>query len=224
MRLRSLSSLTAIALAFAGLVAVLGAIARPDPALASTLDSVRTRGHVVCGIIEGTPGFAALDRQGAWAGLDIDFCSSIAGAVFGDRTAVRYKPLTSTNRFQALATGDIDVIARAPTWSLSRDTDLGLRFVAPLFHDGQGFLVRRGYAVASVLELSGASVCAQKGTGAEEALALFFAANQMRYDVAVNDKWPDLVKVFSDGGCTLLFGDISTLALERSASSIRPIT
>lgn len=213
---RSFSPLTAYALALAVFASLMAMFARLDGSRASTLDDVRTRGHVVCGIVEGTPGFAALDKQGAWAGLDIDFCSSLAAAVFGDKSAVRYKALNSTNRFQALATGDIDLIARAPAWSLSRDTDLGLRLAGPLFHDGQGFLVRRGYAVASVLELSGASVCAQKGTGAEEALAVFFAGNQMRYDLAVNDKWPELVKVFGDGGCTLLFGDISSLALERS--------
>ncbi|MFA5951732.1 MAG: amino acid ABC transporter substrate-binding protein [Hyphomicrobium sp.] len=182
----------------------------------TTLDEVRARGHVVCGINDGPPGFAAVDGAGAWAGLDIDFCRAVAAAVLGRKDAVKYRALSAANRFQALAAGEVDLIPRAASWTLSRDVELGLRYAGTLFFDGQGFIVRRGYAVASVLELSGASVCVLQGTSAEENLADFFRSRQMRYQLVVADHWQDIVKAYADGGCTLLTGDLSVLAYERS--------
>lgn len=183
---------------------------------AATLDAVRARGHVVCGVSEGAPGFSDVSSNGTWSGLDIDFCGAVAAAALGRKDAVKYRALTPANRFQALTSGEVDLVARASTWTLSRDTDLGVRHVGTLFHDGQGFLVRRGYAVTSVLELSGATICVMTGTNGEQAVAQYFNARQMQYHLVVGSRWEDAVKTYADGGCTLLTGDISMLAYERS--------
>lgn len=188
----------------------------PAPVQAATLDAVRARGHVVCGVSENAPGFSDVAPNGMWSGLDIDFCGAVAAAVLGRKDAVKYRALTPSNRFQALTAGEVDLVARATTWTLSRDTDLGVRYVGTIFHDGQGFLVRRGYAVTSVLELSGASICVMTGTNGEQAVAQYFNSRQMQYRLVVGSRWEDVVKTYADGGCTLLTGDISMLAYERS--------
>jgi general L-amino acid transport system substrate-binding protein len=186
------------------------------PAGAATLDDVRARGHLVCGVSEESKGFAEVNASGAWTGFDIEFCQAVAAAVLGHKDAVKYRVLTSANRFQALIAGEVDLLPRASSWTLSRDTELGVRFVGTIFHDGQGFLVRRGYAVSSVLELSGASVCVLKGTSAGEGLESYFQARRMRYQLNAAGQWSDAVKAYADGACTLLTGDISVLAVERS--------
>lgn len=183
---------------------------------AATLDAVRARGHVVCGVSEGVPGFSDLASNGTWTGLDVDFCGAVAAAVLGHKDAVKFRALTPANRFPALISGEVDLLARATTWTLSRDTDLGVRYAGTLFHDGQGFLVRRGYAVTSVLELSGSSICVMSGTSAEQAVAEYFRVRQMQFHLVVTNRWEDAVKTYADGGCTLLTGDISMLAYERS--------
>ncbi len=202
-----------------GMVAALGALCvllTASTVRAGTLDTVRARGHVVCGVSEGAPGFSEVGANGAWTGIDVDFCGAVAAAVLGRRDAVKYRSLTPSNKYQALTTGEVDLVTRASTWTLSRDTDLGIRYVDTLFHDGQGFLVRRGYAVASVLELSGATICVMSGTNGEQAVTQYFKARQMQYHLVVGNKWEDVVKSYADGGCTLLTGDISMLAYERS--------
>lgn len=192
------------------------ALAGARPATAATLDDVRTRGHLVCGINDGYPGFAMANSAGQWAGLEIDFCQALAAAIFGRRDAVKFRPLSPSNRIQALIAGEVDLVARAMAWSLSRDLELGVRYAGTLFHDGQAFLVRRGYAVASVLELSGASVCVMQGTSAEEGLSDYFRTRQMRFQIVVAERWQDVVKAYADGACTLLTGDLSVLAVERT--------
>lgn len=182
----------------------------------TTLDEARARGYLICGVSEGTPGFSRVDEGGVWSGLDVDFCSAVAAAAIGSKDAVRFRPLSEADRFQALKAGEIDVLSRATAWTLSRDTELGVKFAGVLFHDGQGFLVRRGHAVTSVLELSGASVCVLGGTSAEQGLLDFFRSRQMRYQLVVGERWADLVKAYVAESCTLLTGDMSTLALERS--------
>lgn len=183
---------------------------------ASTLEQVRERGHVICGISEATPGFATTDKQGALTGLEIDFCAAVSAAIFGRKDAVKYRSLSSAARSSAVAAGEVDLAARHTSWTLSKDTELGLRYAGTLFYDGQGFLVRRGFAVASVLELSGASVCLTTGTPLEKALAAYFGAKQMRYQIVVADRWQDAVAAYADTACTLLTGDVSQLAVERS--------
>jgi general L-amino acid transport system substrate-binding protein len=185
-------------------------------ASSATLEDVRARGHLICGVGDGVAGFSHVDERGVWSGLDVDFCGAVAAAVFGRKDAVKFRPLSAANGFQALRGNEVDLLARATTWTLSRDTELGLRFAGTIFYDGQGFLVRRGQAVASVLELSGASVCVLSGTAAEQGVVDYFRARQMRYQLVVAERWGDLVKAYVAGTCTLLSSDMSVLALERS--------
>jgi general L-amino acid transport system substrate-binding protein len=193
---------------------LLTTLAAPQAA-AATLDDVRTRGHLVCGVSEGMPGFATVSPAGAWTGLDVDFCAAVAAAVLGNKGAVKYRVVSPSNRFQALASGEVDLLPRANGLTLSRDTETGARFVDTLFHDGQGFLVRRGHAVASVLELSGASVCVLNGAGVQ-GLEDFSRARRMRFQRMVAAEWAEAVKSYADGACTVLTGDITVLAAERS--------
>lgn len=183
---------------------------------ATALDAIRARGYVTCGIGEPQPGFSEVNGTGVRSGLDVEFCAALASAMFGSKDAVKYWPLSANDRFKALQAGDVDVLARGATWTLSRDTELGARFTGVLFYDGQGFLTRRGNAVASVLELSGASVCALPGAMGEQGVAEFFGAQRMRYQIVAQDNWDDLVKAYSAGNCTVLTGDVSLLAEARS--------
>lgn len=196
-------------------VALLTTVAAPSAAKAATLDDVRARGHVICGVSEGDRGFAQVSN-GVWSGFDIDVCGAVAAATLGRRDAVKYRVVTPANRFQTLTSGEVDLLPRASARTLSRDTEYGVRYVGTLFHDGQGFLVRRGYAVASVLELSGASVCVMTGASAQEGLETFFRARKMRYQLVPAERWSDAVKAYADGACTLLTGDVTVLAAERS--------
>lgn len=182
---------------------------------AISIDDARTRGYLICGVTEGMPGFASLNASGAWTGLDIEFCGAVATAVLGDKNAVKYRVVTPANRFQALAAGEVDLLPRANGRTLSRDTELGVRFTDTLFHDGQGFLIRRGYAVASVLELSGTSVCVA-GAGATQGVETFFQSRKMRYQLVPSEQWSDALKAYVDGACTVLTGDVTVLAAERS--------
>jgi len=182
----------------------------------STLDTIRARGQLLCGIGEEQPGFSVVEPSGTRSGIDVEFCQALAAAVFGSKDAVKFWPLSANDRFKALQSGDVDVLARGATWTLSRDTELGARFTGVLFYDGQGFLTRRGNAVASVLELSGASVCALPGAMGEQGVANFFGAQRMRYQTVAQDNWDDLVKAYAAGNCTVLTGDISLLAEARS--------
>jgi general L-amino acid transport system substrate-binding protein len=197
------------------LVAAVAFLAAPM-ARAATLDEVRSRGHVVCGVTEDAQGFASVSAEGTWAGFDIDFCGAVAAAVLGKKEAVKYRVVSPSNRIQVLTSGEVDLLPRANGRTLSRDTEHGVRFVDTLFHEGQGFLVRRGYAVASVLELSGASVCVMTATRAEQGLESYFQSRKMRYQLVLSDRWADAAKAYADGACTLLTGDISVLAAERS--------
>ncbi len=182
----------------------------------ATLDAIRARGHLLCGIGEAQAGFSNVGSGGERSGLDAEFCTALAAAVFGSKDAVKFWPLSANDRFKALQAGDVDVLARGATWTLSRDTELGARFTGVLFYDGQGFLTRRGNAVASVLELSGASVCALPGAMGEQAVAAYFTTQRMRYQIVAQDNWGDLVKAYTAGSCTVLTGDVSLLAQVRS--------
>jgi general L-amino acid transport system substrate-binding protein len=201
---------TAVALALA-----VAALVVPQ-ARAAILDDVRARGHLVCGVSEGMPGFASVSADGAWTGLDIDFCAAVATAVLGDRNAVKYRVVTAASRYQALAAAEVDLLPRANGRTLSRDTELGVRYTDTLFHDGQGFLIRSGYAVTSVLELSGVTVCVMGGTSAAQGVDTFFQSRKMRYQAVPAEHWNDAVKAYADGACTVLAGDITVLAAERS--------
>lgn len=203
-----------IALAAFGLILV----SWPEASLAAggKLQEVRERGHLLCGVSENTPGFSEADRNGKWHGLDVEFCAALAAAVLGSKDAVKYRQLSAHDRYTALVSGDVDVLASAATWTLSRDTDLGIRYTETMFYDGQGFLVRRSHALSSVFELSGASICAMAGTNADRALSDFFRAQQMRFQLVSAAHWQDVVKAYASESCTLLSGDITVLARERA--------
>ena len=196
--------------------ALLAWVAAASAAETATLEAIRARGHLLCGIGEPQAGLSQVGSDGERSGLDAEFCTALAAAVFGSKDAVKFWPLSANDRFKALQAGDVDVLARGATWTLSRDTELGARFTGVLFYDGQGFLTRRGNAVASVLELSGASVCALPGAMGEQAVAAYFTAQRMRYQIVAQDNWDDLVKAYMAGSCTVLTGDVSLLAQARS--------
>ena len=143
-------------------------------AWSQTLNAVKDRGELICGANGTLAGFGLPDPQGNWTGFDVDFCRAIAAAIFNDPTKVKFVPLTAKNRFTALQSGEIDVLSRNTTWTLSRDTSLGLDFAAVTYYDGQGFMVRKALKVNSALELNGASVCVQQGTTTELNLADYF--------------------------------------------------
>src|SRR5436189_4549660 len=150
-----------------------------NAATAQTLKTVKDRGLLSCGVGQGLPGFSSPDDKGSWTGLDVDVCRAIAAAIFNDPSKVKFVPLTAKDRFTALQSGEIDVLSRNTTWTLSRDTSLGLDFVAVTYYDGQGFMVRKALKVNSALELNGAAVCVQQGTTSELDLADYFRANHM---------------------------------------------
>src|SRR5271170_6269971 len=148
-------------------------------ATAQTLKTVKDRGMLSCGVSQGLPGFSAPDDKGNWTGLDVDICRAIAAAIFNDPTKVKFVPLSAKDRFTALQSGEIDLLSRNTTWTLSRDTTLGANFTGVTYYDGQGFMVRKSLKVNSALELNSASVCVQTGTTTELNLADFFRTNHM---------------------------------------------
>ena len=198
--------------AVAALVAVVTAILCGS-ALASspTLEAVKARGALVCGVNEGLPGFSFVDERGQWTGFDVDFCRAIAAAIFGDPNRVRLVPLSADARFQALADGKIDVLSRNSTWTMGRETEFGLTFVGVTYYDGQGFLVPRALRVNSALELDGAKVCAQSGTTTIDNLADFFAANHMALQTVATSSTDDSIKKYEAGQCSVLTSDLSQL-------------
>lgn len=198
------------------LAAVSGVAASTTANAASVLDQVRERGHVQCGVAENRQGLSSVDRGGRWSGLEVEFCAAIAAAVLGDRNAVKYRPINATEGTRALSAGDIDVLLGATAWTLSREAELSMRAAGILFHDGQALMVQRAFGVSSVLELSGASICVQRGTGAEPAIIDYFKGRDMRTQLVVTDKWDDVVQSYAEGRCTLLTGDLSMLAQERA--------
>lgn len=182
---------------------------------AATLDDVKARGTLNCGVTTGLAGFAAPDDQGNWKGLDVDMCRAVAAAVFGDDTKVNYVPTNAKERFTALQSGEIDLLARNTTWTLSRDTDLGFEFVGVNYYDGQGFMVRKDLGVSSATELSGASVCVQTGTTTEQNLADFFKGNNMKYEVIAFGSIDEAVKAYESGRCDVFTDDASGLYASR---------
>src|SRR5215207_1332507 len=149
-------------------------------ASAQTLNAIKSRGMVNCGANTGLAGFGIPDAQGNWTGLDVDYCRALAAAIFNDPGKVKFVPLTAKDRFTALQSGDVDVLARNTTWTSSRDTSLGMNFTAVNYYDGQGFIVRKALKVNSALELNDAAVCVQQGTTTELNLADYFRANKMK--------------------------------------------
>ncbi|WP_206456367.1 amino acid ABC transporter substrate-binding protein [Aurantimonas marina] len=184
-------------------------------ASAQTLQTVKDRGALKCGVNTGLPGFASQNDQGEWQGLDVDYCKAIAAAVFGDPSKVQYSPLSAVQRFPALQNSEVDVLARNTTWTMDRDTTLGLTFAGVNYYDGQGFMVKNELNVNSALELSGATVCVQSGTTTELNLADFFRTNNMEYNPVVIESQSDVNSAYDSGRCDVLTTDASGLAASR---------
>jgi general L-amino acid transport system substrate-binding protein len=186
-----------------------------EAASAQTLKTVKDRGMLSCGVSQGLPGFSSPDDKGNWTGLDVDICRAVAAAIFNDATKVKFVPLSAKDRFTALQSGEIDVLSRNTTWTLSRDTSLGANFTGVTYYDGQGFLVKKSLKVNSALELNSASVCVQTGTTTEQNLADYFKGNNMKYEVIAFASADETVKAYESGRCDVFTSDVSQLYAER---------
>jgi general L-amino acid transport system substrate-binding protein len=180
-----------------------------------TLGQVKSRGILNCGANTGLAGFAMPDAQGNWKGLDVELCRAISATIFNDPAKVKFIPLSAKDRFTALQSGEVDVLVRNTTWTMSRDTSLGLLFTGVNYYDGQGFMVRKKLGVTSALQLSGASVCTQQGTTTELNLADFFRANNLKYEVVAFATSDETVKAYDSGRCDAFTTDASGLYSER---------
>jgi general L-amino acid transport system substrate-binding protein len=192
-----------------------GAALLPQAAGAGTLEDVRQRGSLTCGVSQGLFGFSEQAGNGQWSGFDVDFCRAVAGAIFGDATKVTFVPLSASERFEALRQKRIDVLSRNSTWTLDREASLGLLFAGINFHDGQGFLVRRNSKVVSALELDKSKVCVQEGTTAVAGAEDFFRTNSMTAEVKT---YPDTARIraaFEARECDVITTDSSGLHAER---------
>src|SRR5476651_2535760 len=188
-------------------------------ASAQTLKTVKDRGSLNCGSNGTLAGFGLPDAQGNWTGLDVDLCRAVAAAIFDDPTKVKFVALTAKDRFTALQSGEVDLLARNTTWTSSRDTSLGLNFTGVNYYDGQGFMVRKALKVNSALELGDASVCVQQGTTTELNLADFFHAHNMKLKTVTFATANEAVKAYDAGRCDAYTTDASGLYAERDRKS-----
>ncbi len=204
------------ALSFSALaLAVLAATATPAFA-GKTLDAVKSKGVVTCGVNTSAPGFSNADSQGRWSGMDVDLCRAVAAAVLNDPEKVKFIPLNSQQRFAALQAGEVDVLSRNTTWTLTRDASLGLTFLGVNYYDGQGFMVPKKLKVASVSKLANATICVQAGTTSERNVADYFGGKGMKYKSVVFDTAEAVQAAFFSGRCQALTTDISDLVGARS--------
>ncbi|MGH7002858.1 MAG: amino acid ABC transporter substrate-binding protein [Alphaproteobacteria bacterium] len=208
-----------LAIAAAALVAVAA-----GPAFAGKdLDNIRKRGSLVCGVNTGLAGFSIADSQGRWTGLDVDYCRAVAAAIFGDANQVQFKPTSAQQRFTALQSGELDILSRNTTWTLTRDSAQGMVFTGVTFYDGQGFMVAKKLGVKGVKELDGAEICVQSGTTTELNLTDFLRANNMTKSKAiVFEKLEEAVGAFFAGRCQAYTTDASGLAATRSKDAKNP--
>ncbi|MGE0210314.1 MAG: amino acid ABC transporter substrate-binding protein [Parvibaculaceae bacterium] len=184
-------------------------------ASAATLDDVKSKGFVQCGVSQGLIGFSNPDEQNNWTGLDVDFCRAVAAAIFNDVSKVKFTPLSAKERFTALQSGEVDILSRNTTWTMSRDTQMGLKFAGVMYYDGQGFMVKKDLNVDSATKLDGASVCTQTGTTTELNLADYFRSTNMKYQVVAFEKNEEVLKAFVEGRCDVYTTDQSGLYAER---------
>lgn len=187
-----------------------------------TFDTVKARGVVTCGVHTGLGGFGAPDDKGQWAGLDVDVCRAVAAAMFNDASKVKYVPLSAQQRLTALQSGEIDLLSRNTTWTLTRDTANGLNFTATNFYDGQGFLVAKKLGVKSAKELNGATVCVQTGTTTELNLADFARANKLDIKPVTIENFDEAASAFVSGRCDAMTSDTSQLAAIRANQTPNP--
>jgi general L-amino acid transport system substrate-binding protein len=190
-------------------------LAGSPPARAQTLAAVKARDAVECGVSQGLKGFSIADEKGQWSGFDVDFCRALAAAILGDPAKVHFVPLSATERFEALRGGQVDLLSRNTTWTLSREAQLGLLFAGVTYYDGQGFLLKKSQAVDSALELGGTKVCVQAGTTTEVNLADYFAANGMRLELVRVGSPAESLAAYENGRCAAVSSDVSQLHAER---------
>ncbi|MFT4115226.1 amino acid ABC transporter substrate-binding protein [Bradyrhizobium sp.] len=206
----------------AAAVLATGAIATDAAAAGPTVDRIKARGELVCGVSQGSAGLSLPDGQGRWSGLDVDYCRALAAAVLGEAAKVRFVPLSSQQRFTALQSGEVDVLSRNATWTAGRDASIGILFVGTIFYDGQAFMVPRKLGVTKATELSGATVCVQPGTVNEQNLVDYFQANKLTFKSVVIESLPELEGAFYAGRCDVYLSDASTLSASRAARASSP--
>jgi general L-amino acid transport system substrate-binding protein len=205
-------------LAVAAMTALLAksAWARAD---AGVLETIKARGHVLCGVSNGARGYASANAQGVWSGIGVDFCRALAAAALGNKDAVKFRPTPAAEASTLLQSGEIDVLSGNFAISLARDTGLGIRFAGVLVYDGQGFLVRKAQSLASALELSGARICVTRESADDHGLSDYFTALKMPFDLAKFDGWSDAVMAYSTKSCQVLSADVTVLAATRQSLS-----
>lgn len=190
--------------------------AQAQTAPADTVAAIRARGQLICGVSVNAPGFAFPDSRGEFRGLDVDTCRAVAAAILGDATKVRFVPNTTVQRFPMLQSGEIDILVRNTTWSMARETQLGLAFAGINFYDGQGFMVRRSSNITSARQLDGATICVQPGTTTELNLTDYFRTNRMRFTPVVIEHAEEIRAAFVAGRCDAFTNDASSLASFRA--------
>jgi general L-amino acid transport system substrate-binding protein len=205
--------------AFALACPLIASLAAGDPAAAQTLKAIKERGTVACGVSQGVVGFSVRSEAGEWSGIDADFCRALAAAIFNDATKVTFVPLSADERFRALQSKDIDVLSRNSSWTMSRETELGLAFAGVNFYDGQGLMVRRSRNIGSALELNGSKICVQTGTTTELNLRDYFRANRMTYEAVALETADEALKAYESGRCDVRTADASALHGERLKTS-----
>ena len=190
-----------------------------DGAFSQTLKTIKDRGNLICGVSQGIVGFSSQIANSEWTGFDVDFCRALSAAIFNDKSKVKFVPLSASARFSALQSGEIDILSRNSTWTMSREVDLGLVFAAVTYYDGQGFMVRRAQNVSSALDLNGSKICVQAGTTTELNLADYFNANGMTYQPVLGAAPEEVTNAYDSGRCDVLTSDASQLHAERLSLS-----
>jgi len=202
--------------------AMAAALAAAQAHAGKTIDAIKARGQLVCGVHTGLAGFSAADSQGNWSGLDVDYCKAVAAAILGDATKVKWVPLTAAQRFTALQSGEIDLLSRNTTWTLTRDASLGVNFVGTIYYDGQGFIVPVKSKVKSAKQMKGATVCVQSGTTTEKNMTDFSRANKLDLKPVVFEKIEAATGAYFSGRCVAFTTDASGLASIRNKEAKEP--
>ena len=176
-----------------------------------TLRRTVKRGHVLCGVNTGLPGFSSADAKGEWSGFDVDFCRAVAAAIFNDPAKVKFVPLDANQRFKELGNRTIDILSRNSTWTMSRETEYALHFAGVSYYDGEGFMLRKSRNIDTGLELGGSKICVQDNTTTQLSLGDYFRANNMKFEEVKSDKIDDLLRNYESGQCDVLTADVSQL-------------
>ena len=205
-----------------GALLAAGTLASAPAFAGKTIDAIKARGQLVCGVNTGLAGFSAADSKGEWSGLDVDYCKAVAAALLGDASKVKYVPLNAQQRFTALQSGEIDLLSRNTTWTLTRDASLGMHFIGATYYDGQGFMVPSKGKIKSAKQLKGATVCVQSGTTTEKNLTDFSRANKLDIKPVVFEKQEAATGAYFTGRCQAYTTDASGLASTRNKEAKTP--